>query len=91
MIDFIGQWVIFFVGIMFAMSVDNIFWIPTSPEWKGIKKNFWIIIFWGNEYCFPKNKEGLNYCWKNRIFEVLKHPRDIFPGLITSFILAVIL
>lgn len=89
--SFIGQWLLCYVGVMFAMSVDNIFWIPDSPEWKNIKKNFHVITFKGREYGFPKNTEGRKYVWNNRVLEVLKHPRDIIPAIITSFLLAVFL
>lgn len=75
--DFIIKWVVFYVGVMFAMSIDNVFWIPTAPEYPQFKK-------------MPlKNK--INYILKDRILVVLKHPRDIIPAIITSFLLAVVL
>lgn len=61
---------------MFAMCVDNIFWISASPEYSVFKK--------------MNLKDKLNYVWKNRILEVLKHPRDIIPAIITSFILSLL-
>lgn len=85
---FILKWPICYALIMFAMCLDNICWIPSSPEWPNIRKNFWIFVFWKHEFGIPKNKEGLKYCWKNRILEVIKHPRDIIPGIIASFLLA---
>lgn len=78
---------IFYVMIMFAMCFDNICWIPTSPEYKKIKKNFYVISFMKLEWAIPKNKEGLSYVWNKRILEVLKHPRDIIPAIISSAIL----
>lgn len=88
---FLIKWAISYVGVMFAMSVDNIFWIPDSPEWRSIKKNFKIYNFMGREYGIPINKEGLSYTWNKRVLEVLKHPRDIIPAVMTSLLLAVIL
>jgi len=75
---------------MFAMCVDNICWIPDSPEWTTIKGNFFIINLFKREWGFPKNKEGWKYVWKNRILEVLKHPRDIIPAIITSLLMSLI-
>ena len=89
--QFLIKWLTAYVGVMFAMSVDNIFWIPDSPEWSKIRKNFHVITVAGREYGFPINKEGFAYVWKNRILEVLKHPRDIIPAVITSLLLAVAL
>ena len=91
MLNFFILWGICYVLIIWAMCMDNVCWIPDSPEWKSIKKNFFIINFLGREYGFPKNKEGINYTWKNRILEVIKHPRDIIPGTISSLILTIIL
>lgn len=81
------NFVLFYLSIMCAMCLDNIFWIPTSPEYKDIKKNFTLLF---GLLAIPKNKEGLNYCWKNRILEVIKHPRDIIPAIISSIILSII-
>ena len=84
------EWLGFYISIMFAMSVDNIFWIPDSPEWSQIRKNFKVFILFNREFGLPKNKEGWKYVWKTRVLEVLNHPRDIIPAVITSFILALI-
>jgi hypothetical protein len=65
--------------------------MPDSPEWKSIKKNFYIFRIFKREFGIPKNKEGLKYCWKSRILEVIKHPRDIIPAIISSLILTLIL
>lgn len=89
MIWFIN-FILFYISIMCAMCLDNIFWIPDSPEWLSIKKNFFIFILFKREFGIPKNKEGKYYCWKYRILEVLKHPRDILPAIISSIILTII-
>ena len=72
--EFIFKWITFYLGIMFAMSVDNIFWISDSPEYKIFQKK--------------SLKDKAIYVLRDRVWAVLKHPRDIAPGIITSFILA---
>lgn len=88
--EFIIRWIISYCLIMFTMCLDNILWIPDSPEWKSIRSDFKVINFLGREYGIPKNKASLYYCWTKRIIEVLKHPRDIIPGIVSSLILALI-
>lgn len=92
--SFLLEWLIFYIAIMFTMSVDNIFWIPTSPEYKKYKKlpffkkaflGYFIIV----ESKFYHTK--LQYIIKYRIWSVITHWRDIIPAVITSLILAVIL
>ena len=62
---------------MFAMSVDNMFWISASPEYKDfLKKSL---------------RDKLVYIFNFRIKTVLTHWRDIIPAIITSFILTIIL
>ena len=63
--------------IMFAMCVDNIFWISASPEYKDFKK--WSL------------KKKASYIITYRIKTVLTHWRDIIPAIITSFIIVLIL
>lgn len=88
---FLIKWAISYVGVLMAMSLDNVFWIPDSPEWKSIKKNFKIYNFMDREYGFPINKEGWSYTWNKRIKEVLKHPRDLLPAIPSSlFIIGII-
>lgn len=87
---FIIKFLLFYVSIMLAMCLDNICWIPDSPEWKSIKINFYVFVFLNREFGIPKNKAGFSYCWKNRILEVLKHPRDIIPAIISSLVLSLI-
>lgn len=70
------------------MCVDNIFWIPDSAEFSKIRKGFKVFTFFGREYAWPYSDDAWSYVWKNRVLEVLKHPRDIFPALLTSSILA---
>ena len=75
--DFILRWFTFYLAVMFAMCIDNIFWISASPEYRQFK-------FW-------KFKTKFKYVIVNRVWSVLKHPRDVLPAVITSFLLAVIL
>lgn len=92
--SFIIEWLIFYVAIMFAMSVDNIFWISSSREYKGFKKLPWIIPDGATRWLRHEGKfyySKLGYIFAYRIKSVLTDYRDIVPGIITSFILAVIL
>lgn len=75
--NFIILWLINYGLIMFAMSVDNIFWISSSPEYRLFKN--WTL------------SEKLHYIFLYRIKTVLTDHRDIIPGIITSFILTIIL
>lgn len=75
--DFIINWFVNYWLIMFAMCVDNIFWISASPEYKDFKK--WSL------------KDKLKYIITYRIKTVLTHWRDIIPAIITSFILTCII
>ena len=88
--SFIIEWAIFYIAIMFAMSADNLFWIPTDSRFPGMKKEFFILIVGNREFVFPKTKKGLSWCLE-RIKDVNTHVYDIVPGIITSLILAVIL
>ena len=74
---FIIDWLIFYFAIMFAMCVDNIFWISASPEYKDFKK-------WSSW-------KKINYIFTYRIKTVITHWRDIIPAVITSFVLALML
>lgn len=85
------KWPICYAAVMFAMCVDNLCWIPDSSEYNYIKANFKEITFLNRVWAFPINKEGWTYVWKNRILEVLKHPRDILPAIMTSAILGAVL
>lgn len=73
---FIIEWAIFYLAVMFAMCVDNIFWISASPEYPLYKK-----------YSL---KQKIRYILIDRVLAVLKHPRDIIPAIMTSAILGVI-
>lgn len=64
------NWIIYYCAVMFAMSIDNIFWIPTAPEYP--------------EFQAMSVKDKLNYIIKERIWAVLKHPRDIISAVLTS-------
>ena len=86
MIEFITQWIGIYALIMFCMSLDNIFWIPTSPEYSKFKNNEFPIKVEGKEYL-----SKADYIIRYRIWSVLTSWRDIVPGLISSLILVVIL
>jgi hypothetical protein len=76
---------------MIAMSLDNVFWIPTSPEYKDYKKLPFAKK--GNEYVIAEGKSyttKLDYIFRYRILSVLKHPRDIIPGIFSSLFLSFI-
>ena len=93
---FIFEWFIIYTLIIFAMALDNVIWIPDGAEWPEIKKSFYVVILpWFNhkwyEYAFPKTKSAWSYCWHKRILEVIKHPRDIIPGVVSSFVLTILI
>lgn len=83
--NFFIEWIIFYVGIMFCMSVDNIFWIPTSPEYDQFKRGYGIQVE-GKIY-----NSRIAYIIKYRIWSVLTHWRDIIPAIMTSLILTIVL
>ena len=83
--SFFLEWLIFYIAIIFSMSIDNLFWIPTSPEYLKFKNNNFPILVDGETYW---SRTG--YIIKYRIWSVLTHWRDIVPAIITSFILALI-
>lgn len=65
-----------YVFITFALCLDNIFWISASPEYSQFKT-------WSN-------KKRFRYILVDRVWAVIKNPRDIFPALISSFIFAIV-
>lgn len=74
------------------MSVDNIFWISTSPEYNQFKrlgffkKNDLRLAVEGRIY-----SSKIQYILIYRVGSVLTHWRDIVPALITSTILTIVL
>lgn len=92
--NFIIEWIGFYIAIIFAMILDNLVWIPADYKWYGSKewKPYFKPLFQigiKEYFLIPKTKEG----WKivrSRIWAVLSHPYDIIPAVITSFILAVL-
>ena len=84
--DYLLKVPIFYAAIMLAMSLDNICWIPTSPEYEKFKNNQFPIIVEGKSY-----NSKLDYIFRYRILSVLKHPRDIIPAIISSLTLGAIL
>jgi hypothetical protein len=85
---FLVKWFIFYIGVMIAMCLDNVTWIPTSPEYEDYKKLPWskknelYVIAEGKAYT-----TRLDYIFRYRILSVIKHPRDIFPGIVSSLFL----
>lgn len=84
--SFILEWFTFYAAIMFTMSIDNLFWIPTSPEYLQIKKKQYPVKVEGKYYY-----SLIDYSLRYRIWSVLTHWRDIIPAILTSFILTLIL
>ena len=91
---FLIKWFAIYWLIIFTMCLDNIFWIPADKQWflhKNLQPHFFILILFGKEYIFPKDKEALSFIWNKRIKEVIKHPYDIIPAIISSLILTSII
>lgn len=84
--DYLIKLPILYAAIMLAMSLDNIFWIPTSPEYQKFKNNQFPLVVEGKSY-----NSKLDYIFRYRILSVLKHPRDIIPAIVSSLILGVFL
>lgn len=89
--NFFFKWIFCYIAVMIAMSLDNVTWIPTSPEYEDYKKLPWskknesYVIAEGKAYTTK-----LDYIFRYRILSVLKHPRDIIPGIFSSLFLALI-
>jgi hypothetical protein len=76
------------------MCLDNIFWIPSSPEYPNFKKMKWIRKTTGNPFVFVEEKyyvSKLDYIFRYRIWSVIKDWRDIIPGVISSFVLTLLI
>jgi len=82
---FVIDWLIYYISIMIAMCIDNIFWIPTSPEYVKIQNKQYPVRVEGKSY-----NSLIDYVIRYRIFSVIKHPRDIIPAIISSLILALV-
>ena len=67
---FAHLWLTFYLFVMFAMCINNLFWIPSSPEFKEFLG--WNLI------------KKLRYMIGYRVFLVIIHPFDIIPAIITS-------
>lgn len=82
------QYIINYCLVMFAMCVDNLFWISSSPEYKAFKLMNWfkhngIGIKMNDKFYLNKLSYILNY----RIKSVLTDKRDIIPAILTSGIM----
>lgn len=84
--DYLLKVPLLYAAIMFAMSLDNIFWIPTSPEYSKFQNNQFPLVVEGKSY-YSK----LDYIFRYRVLSVLKHPRDIIPAICSSLLLGGIL
>lgn len=88
---FILEWFIFYWAVIFCMSLDNIFWIPTSPEYENFKKlPFAKISDTFLEVEGKKYYAKLHYIFGYRVWSVIKHWRDIVPAIISSLLLTII-
>lgn len=90
--NFIISWIVSYILIMFSMCTDNIFWISSSAEYDYFKKLGWFK-YNGNQLMKEKKlyRTKINYVVNYRIKSVLVDKRDIIPGLITSFIMTIII
>ena len=81
---------------MFAMCLDNYFWIPADYKWYGTKEwkpHFKVLFVAGKnkrEYIFPITKQGWKIV-KSRVKDVLTQPYDIVPAIISALILTILL
>lgn len=80
------NWIINYGLVMFAMCLDNIFWISSSPEYDKIKNGNYPIKMEGKEY-----KNLFDYVFRYRILSVLTDWRDIIPAIISSLLLSITL
>lgn len=88
--NFLLRWIVCYALIMFAMSTDNLFWVSSSAEYWRYKmlplfKKSSIQMWIEKKPYYTK----IGYLIKYRIWSVLTDWRDIIPGLMTSFILAI--
>ena len=72
--SYITQYIGFVLLILSCMSIDNICWMTSSPEWEEKRKSYW------SYFKF--------FIW--RIWSVHKDYRDIIPALITALALTFI-
>lgn len=76
-LNFLLTWFGLYWLVITAMFIDNLCWISSSPEFSKVK-NYSL-------------KDYLKYCFKDRIWAVIKDYRDIFPAIVTSLALTVCL
>jgi len=76
-LNFLLTWFGLYWLVITAMFIDNLCWISSSPEFDKVKK-----------YSI---KDYLKYCFKDRIWAVIKDYRDILPAIITSLALTICL
>jgi len=74
--NFLFAWALDYALVMFAMCVDNLCWMPSSPEWNDEKAKGWRSLF--------------IYALMYRIKTVLTDWRDIVPAIVTSFVMTVV-
>jgi len=76
MIEFIAKYIGSTALILITLSIDNIFWISSSPEYSKFKK--------------MSLQEKLRYIFSYRIKTVFTDKRDVAAALIGGLILALI-
>ncbi len=76
-LEFLLTWFGLYWLVITAMFIDNLCWISSSPEFSKVK-NYSL-------------KDYLKYCFKDRIWAVIKDYRDILPAIFTSLALTVCL
>lgn len=85
------EWITYFIAIMFAMSIDNLFWIPTSGEWNGKATVRRGSRSWTGPVKDYDLWQKIEYAWNYRIMSVITHWRDIIPAIFTSLLLSLFL
>lgn len=96
-------WLLNYCMVTFAMTFDNLFWMTYYNRDKDyFPEDFYQIksdrlsklsFFerWGGfNLAIPKTKRGWAYVWNSRISNVGQCWRDIFPAIVTSFIMTMI-
>ena len=97
-LEFIITWIITYCLIIFCLSIDNIFWIATSPEYPIYKRLPFFPVDGNDPISLLDSvkvegkvyKSKIDYILRYRVWSVITHWRDIIPALFTSFISTII-
>jgi len=99
----ITDYLINYCLVVFAMTIDNLFWMTyynrdkdyfatdfyqISSKW--LSKLSFFERWGGFNFAIPKTKRGWVYIWTSRISNVGQCWRDIIPALITAGIMTII-